>query len=371
MNVPFLDLKAQYQTIKSELDTAVRDVVENTEFIGGRALKSFEERFARAHGAKHAIGVGNGTDALFVALKTLGVGPGDAVITAANSFIASAEAISMAGARPLFADCNDDYLMDTSTLGRAFDDARQAKLRVRAVMPVHLYGRACDMTALRALCDREGVAVIEDCAQSHLGEHAGRKLGTFGKAAGFSFYPGKNLGAWGDGGLVLTDDDAFAERVRRFTNHGRMEKYDHVFEGINSRLDNLQAAVLGTKLGHLETWTRARIANAQRYTARLAGIPGVIVPRGAEGRSHVYHLFVVRVPNRDRVRARLKELGVNTGIHYPDALPDLPAYAHLGGRGRFSKASAFATEILSLPMFAELTEAQIDHVAQSLRRVVA
>ncbi len=371
MKVPFLDLKAQYASIKSDIDRAVQTVIETTAFIGGADLKAFESEFAAACSAKHCIGVGNGTDALFVILRSLGIGPGDTVITAANSFIASSEAITMAGARPLFVDCGADYTMDVGALEQALERGRRDGLSIRAIMPVHLYGRACDMTRIGELAAKSGAAIVEDCAQAHLAQHAGKTVGTFGAAGSFSFYPGKNLGAYGDGGAILTNDDALAERMRMFANHGRKDKYDHEFEGVNTRLDNLQAAILRAKLPHLEKWTRARIAAADRYRARLAGKPGIELPAPAAGLEHVYHLFVVRVDDRTRVQAALKEQGIDTGVHYPSALPNLTAYRHLGTkRDDHPNASAFESRILSLPMFPEITEQQIDHVCQCLERAV-
>jgi len=371
MKVPFADLKVQYAALKGDIDAAIHAVLDSSEFIGGAALRAFEAAFAAAHQAKHCIGVANGTDGLVVALKCLGIGPGDTVATAANTFIATSEAITLAGARPLFVDCATDYNIDLAALARALERSKQAGKPVRAIIPVHLYGRTCDMTAISELAKAHGCAVVEDSAQAHLGEHKGRPLGTFSAAASFSFYPGKNLGAYGDAGALITNDDALAERMRMFANHGRKDKYDHVFEGTNSRLDNIQAAVLGVKLPHLRAWTEARIRSAARYRERLTGVPGLELPPPASGLEHVYHLYVVRVPNRDAVRARLKESGVDTGVHYPSALPNLPAYAHLEqDPSEVANATAFASTILSLPMFPELSEAQIDWVAESLRRAL-
>lgn len=371
MKVPFLDLKAQYASLKGEMDAAIQGVLDATEFVGGPALRAFEAAFAAAHSAKHAIGVANGTDAIVIALRCLGIGPGDHVVTAANSFIASSEAITLAGARPVFVDCGEDYTLDVEALARTLERQKRDGKPVRAIVPVHLYGRTCDMTAIGELARTYGCAIVEDCAQAHLGEHRDRPVGSFGAAACFSFYPGKNLGAYGDAGAIVTNDDAFAEKMRMFANHGRKAKYDHEFEGTNSRLDNLQAAVLGVKLPRLREWTRARIRVADRYRERLAGTRGLELPAAASGFEHVYHLFVVRLPNREAVRARLKDQGIDTGVHYPATLPSLGAYRHLGHtREDFPNASAFEPEILSLPMFPELTEAQIDHVADALRRAL-
>jgi len=371
VKVPFLDLKAQYASIKPQIDAAIQGVVDGAEFVGGRALKEFEASFAKEHRAKHCIGVANGTDALVVILKCLGVGPGDVVLTAANSFIASSEAVTLAGGTVRFVDCGPDYTIDVAALERALEAQKKAGKPVRAIIPVHLYGRVCDMTRIGELAKAHGCAVVEDCAQAHLGERDGGVVGSFGAAASFSFYPGKNLGAYGDGGAITSNDDALALKMRMYANHGRKEKYDHEFEGTNSRLDNLQAAILNVKLGHLRAWTKARIAVADRYRERLAGTPNLELPAAAPGLGHVYHLFVVRVPDRERVRARLKEQGIDTGVHYPNTLPSLPAYAHVGQRpGEFPNATAYESRILSLPIFPEMTEAQIDWVADHLRRAV-
>ena len=306
-----------------------------------------------------------------VALKCLGVGPGDVVATSAASFIATSEAVTLAGARTVFVDCGDDYDMDPAALERVLDRQKKAGKAVKAIIPVHLYGRTCNMTAIGGLANAFGAAIVEDCAQAHLAEHDGKPVGSFGAAASFSFYPGKNLGAYGDAGALVTNDDALAERMRMFANHGRKDKYDHEFEGTNSRLDNLQAAVLGVKLPHLRGWTEKRIAAAARYRERLGGVAGLVLPPPASGFEHVYHLYVVRVPNRDAVRARLKENGVDTGVHYPAALPNLPAYRHIDQpKSDWAKATSFESSILSLPMFPEITEAQIDYVAEQLRRTL-
>ena len=371
MKVPFLDLKAQYASIKPQIDAAIQGVVDATEFVGGRALKELEASFAKEHRAKHCIGVANGTDALVIILKCLGVGPGDTVLTAANSFIASSEAGTLAGAAVRFVDCGPDYTIDVAALERALDAAKKAGKPVRAILPVHLYGRVCDMARIGELAKAHGAAIVEDCAQAHLGERDGGVVGSFGAAASFSFYPGKNLGAYGDGGAITSNDDALALKMRMYANHGRKEKYDHEFEGTNSRLDNLQAAILNVKLAHLREWTKARVAVADRYRERLAGTPNLELPAAAPGFGHVYHLFVVRVPDRERVRARLKEQGIDTGVHYPNTLPSLPAYAHVGqGKGEFPNASAYESQILSLPIYPEMSEAQIDWVSEHLRRAV-
>ena len=367
MEVPFLDLKAQYRSIKAEMDAAIAHVIEHTEFIGGDALKTFERKFAEAQGAKHCIGVANGTDALFLTMKALGLGKGDEVLTPANSFIASSESITMTGARPAFVDVDPEtYVMDPARV----EAALKARKSIKAIMPVHLYGRAADMTALTEIASRHGVAVIEDCAQAHLAEHAGKRVGNWGVAGTFSFYPGKNLGAYGDAGAVVTNDEALATKVRMLANHGRLAKYDHKIEGYNSRLDNLQAAVLLTKLPHLPGWTSRRVQVAQLYAELLPKI-GLPASMPAGERGHVFHLCVTRVNDRDRVQAALKSKGVQTGVHYPIALHNLEAYRYLEHKpDDFPVANRCAAEVLSLPMFPEMEDAQVRYVVDCLKEAL-
>ena len=365
MNVPFVDLQAQYRSIKQEIDQAIASVVSEASFIGGKHLESFEGHFASYTGARHCIGVGNGTDAISIALKALGIGPGDEVITAANSFIASSEAVTAAGARVVFVDCDrSTYTLDAGALERAVTK------RTKAVIPVHLYGQPADMDAIAGVAQRHGLRIIEDAAQAHGARYRGRTVGTLGDCACFSFYPGKNLGAYGDGGAITTSDHDLAKKIRMFANHGRIEKYNHEFEGVNSRLDSLQAAVLDVKLRHLEAWTERRRAVARRYDDGLRG--SVVIPAVLPDCRHVYHLYVVRVPRREAVIKFLKEKGIGTGIHYPIPLPLLNAYRYLGHTAAdFPVASSLKDEILSLPMYGDLTDDQADMVIASLREAVS
>ncbi len=364
MNVPFVDLQAQYRSIKSEIDQAIAGVLRDAAFIGGKYVESFERDFAAYVGAGHCIGVANGTDALFIALKALGIGPGDEVITVANSFIATSEAVTAAGAQVVFVDCDSGtYTIDIAGIERAITK------RTRAIIPVHLYGQMADMEPLQALAKKHGLRIIEDAAQAHGARYHDRAAGTFGDCACFSFYPGKNLGAYGDGGAIVTGDGVLAKKIRMFSNHGRTEKYNHEFEGINSRLDGIQAAILDVKLKHVERWTERRRAVAGTYDAGLKGFVGT--PAVAPACRHVYHLYVVRVKHRERVIAFLKERGIATGIHYPIPLPFLNAYRHLGHQAAdFPVAGSLQGEILSLPMHGDLTDAQVDHVIDSLREAV-
>jgi dTDP-4-amino-4,6-dideoxygalactose transaminase len=364
MKVPFVDLQAQYIAIKNEIDQAITDVIGKTAFIGGPCVNRFEEDFASYCSARYCIGVGNGTDALYIALRALGVGRGDEVITVANSFIATSEAITMTGAKVIFADCNPEtYNIDAEHVSRLVSP------RTKAIVPVHLYGLPADMPSLTSLAGKHGLFIVEDAAQAHGAEINGRRVGAVGNAGCFSFYPAKNLGAYGDGGAIVTNDEALATKCRMIANHGRLSKYDHEQEGVNSRLDTLQAAILKAKLKHLETWTEGRRAAADCYCDLLKDSP-VVTPVVNQGARHVYHLFVVRVKNREAVMRELKNRGIETGIHYPIALPNLMAYRYLGYRPEdFPVATQYSQEILSLPMFPEISKDQLEYVCSQLRHV--
>ncbi|KPJ64975.1 erythromycin biosynthesis sensory transduction protein eryC1 [candidate division WOR-1 bacterium DG_54_3] len=365
MKVPLVDLKAQYNSIKQEIDAAILEVIEDSAFIGGKYVADFERVFAQFCGARYCVGVGNGTDALYITFRALGIGQGDEVITAANSFIATSEAVSMTGARVIFVDCDTEtYNIDTTKVSDAITSA------TRAIIPVHLYGQPAKVPALIEIAKKHSLHLIEDAAQAHGAEIQGKRVGTFGRAACFSFYPGKNLGAYGDGGAVVTNDKDLALKIRKIANHGRLAKYDHELEGLNSRLDGLQAAILSAKLKHLEEWTEKRRAAAIRYRELLRDSP-IICPVEEPDLRHVYHLFVVRVRNRERVREKLREKGISTGIHYPIPLPNLKAYRHLGYKaGDFPVAAKFSKCVLSLPMFPEITEEQLVYVSKELKKAV-
>lgn len=360
MKVQFVDLKAQYRSIKGEVDAAIGQVLESCAFINARG---FEAEFAAYTGAKHCVGVANGTDALFMAMKALGFGPGDEVITAANTFIATAEGISWTGATPVFVDCDPvTYTLDPAQLEAAITP------RTRAIVPVHLYGQPADMDPIMAIADKHDLLVIEDCAQSHGATYKGKKAGSFGKAACYSFYPGKNLGAYGDAGAVTTDDEALATDIRKLGDHGSNVKYRHDFVGVNSRLDGIQGAVLSVKLKHLDAWTDQRIAAAAAYHKALKDVCVVPVTRAAT--RHVFHLYVIQVNNRDELMKALGEAGVGCGIHYPVPLPVTPAYADLGYEAaQFPVSCGIADKIVSLPMHGDLTAEQIQLVADVVRRV--
>lgn len=364
--IQLVDLKAQYHSIKSEIDSAIQKVIDNSAFVGGKEVKQFEAEFAAYCEAKACVGVGNGTDAIYLTLRAMGIGPGDEVITVAHTFIATSEAISMTGARPVFVDIKEDtMLMDPALLEQAITP------RTKVIMPVHLYGQPCELDAIMKIADRHGLKVIEDAAQAHGARWRGRRVGSIGEAACFSFYPGKNLGAYGDGGAVVSQDEELIERIRMLANHGRLEKYTHKMEGVNSRLDGMQAAILRVKLGHLDEWNESRRRLADYYMERLV-FPDLILPVISESAQTVWHLFVVRAAERDRLQAQLKSEGVATGVHYPVPLHEQPAYEHMAIlRGSLPITERVAKEVVSLPMYPELTEEHIDSVCSALAGVYA
>ncbi|MGO8823345.1 MAG: DegT/DnrJ/EryC1/StrS family aminotransferase [Desulfomonilaceae bacterium] len=364
MKVPFVDLKAQYLSLKEEIDTTVQEVILNSAFIGGQHVRTFEENFATYLGVKHCVGVGNGTDALFVALKSLGVGTGDEVVTVANSFIATSEAITMTGAKVVFVDCEPTtYNMDTNKLEAVITP------KTKAILPVHLYGQPANIEAILNIASKRQIYVVEDAAQAHGATYKGQKVGEAGHLACFSFYPGKNLGAYGDGGAIVTNDESLARKARMFANHGRVEKYSHEFEGINSRLDGLQAAILNVKLRQLDKWNERRRQIAAHYNKELSDL--VTTPFCSAQAGHVYHLYVIQVPQRGIIQGLLKERGVQTGIHYPIPLPALPAYQYLGHKPEDFPISFFLKDkILSLPIHGNMPDYQVEYVCEQLREVL-
>lgn len=366
MRVPFVDLKAQYLSLKDELDETILKVVSETAFVAGRYVATFETAFAEYIGTEHCIAVANGTDAIEIALAALGIGAGDEVIVPANTFFATAEAVSNVGAAPVFVDCEPNfYNIDTARIDEKITS------RTKAIIPVHLYGLPAEMDAVLAIAKRHGLRVLEDCAQSHGANYKGQRTGTLGDIATFSFYPGKNLGAYGDAGAIVSNDAELAERCRLIANHGQPAKYKHTVVGRNSRMDGIQGAVLSLKLRHLDGWLDARHHNAARYTELLANA-GIALPSAPEYSTHTYHLYVIRVAARDTVAAKLNEAGIDTGLHYPAALPFLDAYAHLGHQPtEFPVAHSQMGELLSLPMYAELSDEMIVHVCEVLKRSIS
>jgi dTDP-4-amino-4,6-dideoxygalactose transaminase len=363
MPVPFADLHLQYQNIKAEIDGAIAAVIGDSAFIRGPHVDAFEQEFARAADIKHCVSCANGTDALYLAMAALKVRPGDEVITTAHSWISTAAMITHAGATPVF--CDTDGL--TFTIDPAAIEAAITP-RTVGIIPVHLYGQSADMDAIMAIARKHKLWVVEDCAQAHLARYDGQPIGTFGIAATYSFYPGKNLGAMGDAGAVVTDDDKLAEQMAMLARHGGLVKHQHQIEGINSRLDGLQAAILSAKLPHLPAWTAARQQAARVYDAGLNQIEGIEVPQVGKDRTHVYHLYTIRHPHRDALAAHLNKSGVQTAINYPTALPFLAAYARFKHRPeQFPNACRDQSRVLSLPMFAEITPAQQDEVITLIR----
>jgi dTDP-4-amino-4,6-dideoxygalactose transaminase len=360
--IPLVDLKAQHDKIRGELDAAVAQVVDTSSFIMGPAVKEFETDYAAWCGCKHAIGCSSGTSALHLALQALGLGPGDEVVTIPHTFIATIEAVSQCGARPVFVDIDPEtYTMDASQLEKAITG------KTKAVITVHLYGHPTDMDPIMKIAEKHGLKVVEDCAQAHGAEYKGKKVGTIGDIGCFSFFPAKNLGAFGDAGAVTTNDDALARTIKLTRNHGREGKYEHEMIGFNERIDTLHAAVLKTKLPHLTGWNDGRRANAAAYSAQLKG-SSVSTPAEKDWAKHVYHLYVVRHAERDKLQAHLKEAGVATGVHYPMPLHLQPAYEFLGYRkGAFPATEKAAVEILSLPMYPELAAAQVSAVSEAIK----
>ena len=363
-SVPLVDLSAQYIAIRPEIDAAIQSVISRSAFIMGPDVREFEARFAAYCAARFAVGVASGTAALDLTLRACGVGPGDEVITSSHTFIATAEAISAVGARPVFAE------IDPQTYNLA-PDAVAAALTpaTRAILPVHLYGQPADMTRLLPIAQTSNLIVVEDAAQAHGASWRGRRVGTLGHAACFSFYPGKNLGAYGDAGAVTTDDAQIAERGSLLRNHGRHPKYLHDIKGFGERIDTLQAAILAVKLRYLEEWTAARRRLAARYTELLADLAGeIVLPFVHPDAEPVWHLYVIRTPRRDELLDHLNGHGVGAGIHYPTPLHLQPAYADLGyARGSLPITEAVADTCLSLPIFPEMTDAQQEYVVATLR----
>jgi len=365
MKVPFLDLKTQYQAIKPEIQAALNDVLENTAFAGGPFVAKFEKEFAAFNGSKHAVGVGSGTDALWLALLALGVGKGDEVITVPDTFIATAEAITYCGAEPVFVDveagtCN----MNPALLEKAITK------KTKAIIPVHLFGQPADMDPILAIAKKHNLAVIEDACQAHGSQYKGKMAGTMGAAGCFSFYPGKNLGAYGEAGAVITDNDEIAEKLRIFRDHGQPKKYYHDRIGWNGRMDGFQGAVLSVKLKYLNQWNDARRAHAKQYKDSLKGISGLTLPTEADYARHVYHLFAIRVAKRDALIDALAARDISCGIHYPVPLHLQQAYGYMNLKaGAFPVAEKCAAEFVSLPMYPELTEEQIAYTADEIKKL--
>ena len=372
MNIPFLDLKAQYRTIRDEINPAIQEVLDNTAYVLGKSVAEFEKSFAEMHDAKHCIGLSSGTAGNHVALWAHGIGPGDEVIMPANTFIATAWGATLCGAKPVFVDCEpESYNIDPDKSEQAITD------KTKAIVAVHLYGQPADMDRLREIADRRGVFLVEDAAQAHGADYKSKKVGSLSSASSFSFYPGKNLGAFGEAGAVLTNDDDLAEKCRKIRDHGAEQKYYHVMQGHNYRMEGIQGAVLGVKLKYLEKWTEERKRAAATYKALLNDLDTIILPREMEYANHVFHLFVIRVKEttpggpegeRDKLRNYLMEKGIATGLHYPVPLHLQKVFAPLGYKeGDLPNAETLARECLSLPVYPELTDDKIEYVCSTIR----
>jgi len=356
--IPFVDLKAQYQTIQAEIDAAIKNVIAETAFIAGKYAKQFEKDFSAYLGVEHCIACANGTDSLEILLQAMGIKAGDEVIVPAISWISTSEAVSTVGAQPVFVDVDPDYYtIDLSKIEEKITD------KTKAIIPVHLYGQPVDMVALMAIAKKHDLKVLEDCAQAHGARFNGQLVGTFGDCASFSFYPGKNLGAYGDAGGMVTNNPEIARVARMIANHGQEGKHNHLMEGRNSRMDGIQAAILSIKVRYIDQWTTARINNAAVYNTLLNG-KDIVRPQVLSNGKHVYHLYVIRSKQRDVLMAALKAKGVGVAIHYPTALPFLKCYENLGHTvADFPVAHQVTQEILSLPMFAELDEEAMAYTA--------
>ncbi len=362
--VPLIDLKIQHQSIASEVETAIKKVCDNTAFILSDEMKQFESEFAAFCGSKYGIGVANGTEALFLALLALCVGSGDEVIVPANTFIATAAAVSHTGATPVFVDCDPEtYCIDPAKICSAITD------KTKAIMPVHLYGHPADMDAIMNIARGSGLKVIEDCAQAHGTHYKGKQVGSIGDAAGFSFYPSKTLGAYGDAGMVMTNSDEVADKLKLLRDNGRTTWYEHSIIGYNSRLDGLQAAILRVKLKYLDKWVEGRRSHAKQYQEALSGIDGLVLPIEKPYAQHSYYVYVVRAANREDFMAKLKENGCGCGIHYPLPLHLQPAFSFLGGKeGDCPVAEEYAKQIVSIPMFPELTPEQMNEAIEVIKQ---
>ena len=364
MTVPFVDLDAQYQSIKPEILKAIEGILDSKDFIQGKSVEDFSKLFNEVHGTKYTVGCANGTSAITVAFRTLGIGIGDEVITVANSFFATPEAIAEVGAKPVFVDCDPEtYGIDISKI--------EAKItsKTKAIVPVHLYGNPSDMDAIMKIAKKHNLKVVEDCAQSVMATLNGKATGTFGDIGTFSFYPGKNLGAYGDAGAVITQDEGLRQNLAMQVNHGRTKKYEHDFLAGNFRMDGIQAAVLSVKLRHLNDWTNKRIAHAKRYDELLKA-SGLKVIKTLPGAKCVYHIYLIELSNRDAVMNHFKEKGIQCGIHYPIPLPLQPALQYLGHKkGDFPVTERCSEQILSLPMYPEMTREMQDTVVAELLKV--
>ncbi len=361
MKIPFVDLKAQYKSIKKDIDLAIENVISETAFIGGKYVNNFKNEFADLYGVKNCIPCANGTDAIYIILKMLNIGKGDEVITVGNSWISTSETISQSGATPVFVDVDDYFTIDVTKIEEKITS------KTKAILPVHLYGQIADIEAIEVICKKYNLYLIEDCAQSHFSELNGIRAGLRGIASTFSFFPGKNLGAYGDAGAIITNDDELADKMRMYANHGAIIKHTHLIEGINSRLDGLQAAILSAKLPYIIKWTEKRIKAAKYYDVLLGKIKQIEIPKVRKNSKHSYHLYVIKAQKRDQLAIYLKERGIETAIHYPTPLPFMEAYKYLGyQKTDFPVLLANQSEIISIPIYPEITKEQQKYISESI-----
>tara|TARA_B100000767_G_scaffold273293_1_gene303025 strand:+ start:442 stop:1542 length:1101 start_codon:yes stop_codon:yes gene_type:complete len=362
MKVPYVDLKAQYLSLKSEMDLKIKSIIEKTAFIGGEELKNFSVNFAELYGADYFVPLANGTDALYIAMKMMGIGQGDEVITTASSWISTSETISQTGAKAVFVDIDDFFTIDSSLIENKITN------KTKAIIPVHLYGQMADMSSIMVIANKYKLRVIEDCAQSHFSEIDGKRAGLFGDVGTFSFYPGKNLGAYGDAGGLVTNNSELAMKIKRFANHGSLKKHHHEVEGMNSRMDSLQAGILNIKLPYILNWTDDRIRVANRYFNGLKGVDYIELPKVRPNSKHSFHVFGIKLKNRDALKDFLEKNGISCQIHYPKAMPFMPAYKHLGAlQGDYPNAHSLQNQELSLPIYPEMTTDQIDYVVDKIK----
>ena len=363
MVIPFVDLKSQYLSIKTEIDNAIFSTINTTSFIGGEIVSNFEKSFENIYNVNHCISCANGTDSLYIIMKMLGIGPGDEVITVANSWISSSETITQAGAKVVFVDCDPIYYTIDET-----KIEEKITPKTKAILPVHLFGQACNLDSLERIAKKHKLYIIEDCAQSHFTIYNGRFVGTFGDASSFSFYPGKNLGAYGDAGAMITNNQELSLKLKMYARHGALIKHQHQIEGVNSRLDGIQAAILNVKLAKILEWTEKRKSNASYLTNLLIDIPQVIPPKIRPNTEHTFHLFVIQAQKRDELSKFLNDNKIETLVHYPTPLPLLKAYDYLGSNNcDFPVSVELSKKILSLPMYPEITETQLNYIAKKIK----
>ena len=361
--IPLVNLKRQYQEHKSEIDNAIHKVLNAANFIKGNEVSEFEDVFARTNKSKYCLGVANGTDSLFIILKSLGIGPGDEVITVSNTWISSSETISLSGAKPIFVDCDEFFTIDTTKIEKVITK------KTKAIIAVHLYGQVCDLESLGEICKIHKIFLIEDCAQAHFAEYNNKYVGNFGIAGSFSFFPGKNLGAYGDSGGIVTNDSELYLKMKMFANHGALERHNHLIEGVNSRLDTIQAAILNVKLKYILNWTEKRRENANLYTERLTPVKSVELPIIRNLTKHSFHLFVIKANERKKLIKHLKDHKIASSIHYPKILPDQPCYSQNNQNpSELIKSRDDSTKILSLPMCAHLEREEIIYITEVIKK---